>query len=320
MCAPDGLNDTDLPAQCNDTDFDSDDVLNDMSAMVNPYESSLYCSEYFLELYRQRLLDPWLTSSNFTDYLISEFDGVQSNCSTKLTNYGYYCVNYSHFDLLGTNFVSTQQFIGLYNVFTGDARVATGNYNCVFNSTICLPLPCGTDTVWDEPSCADLAQRYSNTTYNITETQFLSWNSNIQGTCDGIAPGQKVCTEAPGGTFPSPTTSIYAQTGTTYYTTATPAYPTQSGSIHDCGSYYLVVSGDDCYTVDVQFGITFAQLQEYNTFLDANCTNLWLNYDVCVGEVTPPTVSTDGTCGVGVTCEDSGFGDYVPITIFPYPR
>jgi hypothetical protein len=103
--------------------------------------------------------------------------------------------------------------------------------------------------------------------------------------------------------------TINAPTATTaYYTSATPAYPTQSGSIADCGNWYLVVAGDDCYTVDIQFGITFDQLQEWNTYLNGNCTNLWLSYDVCVAPVTPPTVSTDGTCGPGVTCVGSSFG------------
>ncbi|KAL7621625.1 hypothetical protein AAE478_008951 [Parahypoxylon ruwenzoriense] len=226
-----------IPDQCNDIAFNLDDITPDMSALSNIYDSSLYCSECFLELFRMRMLDPWLTNSNFTDYLIGEFADIQSY---------------------------------------------------------------------------ELAQRYSNSTYNITQLQFLSWNSNIQGSCDGVAIGQRVCKGAPGGTFPSPVATITAPeaTGTgVYYTTATPAYPTQSGTIEDCGKYYLVGSGDNCYTVDVRFSITFEQLQEYNTYLDDQCLNLWLDYSVCVARVTPPKVSTDGTCGVGVICEGSGFGD-----------
>lgn len=30
------------------------------------------------------MLDPWLVQSNFTDYLIDQFNRVQSNCSTTL--------------------------------------------------------------------------------------------------------------------------------------------------------------------------------------------------------------------------------------------
>ena len=39
----------------------------------------------------------------------------------------------------------------------------------------------------------DLATRYSNSTYNVTTAQLLSWNTNIQGSCSGIAAGQRVC-------------------------------------------------------------------------------------------------------------------------------
>jgi hypothetical protein len=52
--------------------------------LVLIYFAKQYCSECFLQLYRQRLLDPWLVQSNFTDYLIGQFDNLQSNCSTSL--------------------------------------------------------------------------------------------------------------------------------------------------------------------------------------------------------------------------------------------
>jgi hypothetical protein len=48
----------------------------------------------------------------------------------------------------------------------------------------------------------------------------------------------------PGGKYVSSGT-IFAPTSVgQYYTTATPAVPTQSGSIDDCGNYYDVVAGD----------------------------------------------------------------------------
>lgn len=117
---------------------------------------------------------------------------------------------------------------------------------------------------------------------------------------------------APGGTFPKPNATITAPGATgepTYYTAATAAYPTQSGTISECGNYYLVVAGDDCSTIDLRFGLNFSQLQEYNPYLNSTCGNLWLNYDICVAPVTPETVSTDGTCPAGVTCVGSAFGD-----------
>ncbi|GIJ86398.1 hypothetical protein Asppvi_005286 [Aspergillus pseudoviridinutans] len=359
MCFTDGDDNSTVAPQCADPDFDIGAISDDMSALTNIYDKELFCNECFLNLYRQRLLDPWLPVSNFTDYLIDQFDLVQTNCSTTLP----YSTSASTL-YVGTatattttsatttgssptttptclgqmvqplqNWLTCNDLCDTYNISTGDARVITGDFSCYFDQATCFPLPCEIDTVWDTPSCNDLAKRYSNSTYTVTTGQFLSWNTNIQGSCSGIAPGQrskikedKIETfaafsdanqsrrekSAPGGTFPKPNATITAPGATgqpTYYTATTAAYPTQSGTISECGNYYLVVAGDDCATVDLRFGLNYSQLQEYNTYLDATCSNLWLNYDVCVAPVAPETVSTDGTCPPGVTCVGSTFGD-----------
>ncbi|KAM0699779.1 hypothetical protein Q7P36_000415 [Cladosporium allicinum] len=335
MCA----DESDMPDICNDEDFDIQSITADMQAMTNLYNSSMFCSECFLELYRLRLLDPWLASTNFTDYLIGQFDSVQQNCSTTLpytmssstlyigaqttvtatatTTDAATTINTaaSTAVCLGqvvqpiANWLTCDDLSDTYNVSTGDARTATGDYDCFFDTPACLPLPCPIYTVWGSPSCASLAELASNSTNNVSESQFLAWNSNIQGSCGRVANSQRVCMEAPGGTWTTPSVTITAPTGTVlYYTTATPAYPTQSGTTESCGKYYQVVSGDDCATVNLRFGLNITQLQSLNTYLDDNCSNLWLDYDVCVAPVSAPTVSSDGSCGVGVTCAESGFG------------
>ncbi|CAI7594905.1 unnamed protein product [Penicillium glandicola] len=341
MCFPDGDDNSTVPSQCDDPDFDVSDIDDEMAALTNIYDEELYCNECFLKLYRQRLVDPWLPVTNFTDYLIDQFDLVQTNCSTTLpyttsastlyvgTATATTATTTTGATTTGSSAVTTATCLGqmvqplqnwltcndlcdTYNISTGDARVVTGDDACYFSEATCFPLPCEIETVWDGLSCDDLATRYSNSTYNVTTSQFLSWNSNIQGSCSGIAPGQRVCKGAPGGTFPKPNATITAPGATgqaTYYTATTAAYPTQTGTIDECGEYYLVVAGDDCSTIDLRFGLNFTQLQEYNTYLNSTCGNLWLNYDICVAPVTPQTVSTDGTCPPGVTCEGSAFGD-----------
>ncbi|CAI7601010.1 unnamed protein product [Penicillium viridicatum] len=57
----------------------------------------------------------------------------------------------------------------------------------------------------------------------------------------------------PGGHF-SGTGIIYSPTAAgSFYSTATPAEPTQSGTISDCGLFYNVVSGDTCSPVALRF-------------------------------------------------------------------
>lgn len=60
----------DPPAICNDTDFSIAQIDPSMMAVPNLYDTELYCSECFLKLWRQRLLPPFLATTNFTDYLI----------------------------------------------------------------------------------------------------------------------------------------------------------------------------------------------------------------------------------------------------------
>ncbi|KAK4187553.1 chitin binding domain and peptidoglycan binding domain-containing protein [Podospora australis] len=341
MCWGDEDSNFSVPAECSNPDFDPDQIDDNMAAMTNLYQPSFYCSECFLKLMRQRLLDPWLVKSNHTDYLIGEFDRVQSACSTSLpyttssatllispptstttsstsatsaTSGGHAATPTCLGQLVQpeANWLTCNDLSDTYNISTGDAIVYTGHKSCKFTTPICLPLPCLLEEIWDSPSCETLAERYSNSSYTVTKEQFLAWNPNIQGSCGGVAVGQRVCAGAPGGTFPQPTATITAPgaTGTpTYYSTATPAHPTQSGSIEDCGRYHFVQAGDDCSTVALLYNTNFTMLQLWNTYLNNACSNLWLQYDVCVARVTPPTISPDGTCSEGVTCVGSAFGD-----------
>lgn len=67
--------------------------------------------------------------------------------------------------------------------------------------------------------------------------------------------------------------------------------------------------GDDCFMVTQRFALGPDQLREWNPYLDARCSNLWLSYDVCVAPVTPARPSPDGTCPRGVTCAGTVFGE-----------
>jgi LysM domain len=105
---------------------------------------------------------------------------------------------------------------------------------------------------------------------------------------------------------------IYAPTSVgEYYSTATPAQPTSTGTTPSCGKYHYVASGDTCNGIAVRYGITFATIRQLNTQINEGCTNLWLDYAYCVAPISPPPVSTDGTCGPNygmTTCVGSAFG------------
>ncbi|TPX25404.1 hypothetical protein DIZ76_010859 [Coccidioides immitis] len=134
-----------------------------------------------------------------------------------------------------------------------------------------------------------------------------------------------------------------------HYSTAVPPMPTQPGAIASCGAYYNVVPGDTCVSIARRFGIDYSEVLDYNTQIDSECNNLWVNYAICVAPVTtaptepewkspsegscegdlplmskpwsplrprptkvtepPELISKDGRCNQTVSCVGSGFGE-----------
>ncbi|KAF2472769.1 uncharacterized protein BDR25DRAFT_220067, partial [Lindgomyces ingoldianus] len=329
------------PELCNDPDFDIDQINPSLQTITGLYSSSLYCNECFLKLWRQRLLSPFLVPGNWTKYRMDQFETLQKNCSTSMP----YSTSASTL-YIGTPNATTptptsgtiitwgvtitptctgqvvqplatplacNDLSDLYHVSTGDVKVATADPFCSFDKPICLPLACELKVITKYgETCASLTAQISNSTRKVTQQQFFGWNQNIQGSCDDLALDQRVCTSPPGGHWSTNSTIISPTSGSSvYYTTATPLYPTQTGSITNCGRYHEVVEGDTCNLVCLLYGITFAALRKFNTYLNVDCTNLWLKSSVCVGEVTPEPVSQDGLCGPNnkhATCTNSKFG------------
>ena len=140
------------------------------------------CSECFIKMWRQRLMSPLLPKGEHTEYLLKQYDAIQSNCSTSLavTTYGTTLsvatatatvadsTNVAASSTASASPASTSclgQLIqpfdkyqscftisDTYNVSTGAIVAATGDQSCEFYSPICLPLPCEIDVVWDHPS------------------------------------------------------------------------------------------------------------------------------------------------------------------------
>jgi hypothetical protein len=59
--------------------------------------------------------------------------------------------------------------------------------------------------------------------------------------------------------------------------------PQMPGIVGDCDKYYLVKSGDSCYTLETAQKVTLAQLLAWNKEVNSECTNLWLGYYICIG-------------------------------------
>ncbi|KAJ5831716.1 hypothetical protein N7474_000027 [Penicillium riverlandense] len=93
------------------------------------------------------------------------------------------------------------------------------------------------------------------------------------------SPTETVPATPPPTETPSPTTTTSPDPSTGSSAPAASVYPYAASP---CQKYYTVQSGDYCDKVAKEEGITFSQLRQWNSGLDAECSNLWLEYQYCV--------------------------------------
>ncbi|OBT82153.1 hypothetical protein VE02_09821 [Pseudogymnoascus sp. 03VT05] len=83
-----------------------------------------------------------------------------------------------------------------------------------------------------------------------------------------------VCVHIPGARTTAPGVPTPTNSGPT---------PQMPGVVADCKTFYKVASGDGCDKIGTKYNVSLAQLRSWNTQIDATCTNLWLDYYICVG-------------------------------------
>jgi len=112
--------------------------------------------------------------------------------------------------------------------------------------------------------------------YGISAAQFAAWNTFVDSACSNLWLGYYVCVGVSGAA---------TATSTSAAPTPTPPCPSPAmpSIVSNCKRCRLVQSGDTCDAIDRAVGITLAQFRSWNPFVNANCDNLWLGYNVCVG-------------------------------------
>ncbi|KAK8092265.1 uncharacterized protein PG998_015097 [Apiospora kogelbergensis] len=110
--------------------------------------------------------------------------------------------------------------------------------------------------------------------YGISQSQLREWNSEINNECTNIWLDYYVCVHVPGATTGAPEPTQAPPSG---------PQPQMPGIVDNCKAFHKVVSGDSCWSIYTAAGISFGQLREWNTYIDAGCTNLWASYYICTG-------------------------------------
>ncbi|KAJ3957265.1 hypothetical protein N0V92_006176 [Colletotrichum tropicale] len=79
-----------------------------------------------------------------------------------------------------------------------------------------------------------------------------------------------------------------------------PSGATMDGIAWDCSGWHTVVSGDTCYSIEQQYGITEAEFLAWNPAVSSDCgTNFWPDYSYCVRVGAPgPTME-----GIANNCD-----------------
>jgi hypothetical protein len=153
--------------------YDRSLVRSSLTEIAHKTDISQYCDDCFLLMMKQRLMSPFLSESDHTDYLIEQFDSIQQNCSTTMPytttkNTMYLGIatasktSQPTATPVPTSCGQDQQSVNAtspnmpceviarnFNVSTGAVVLAANDEFCQFNETICLPLPCITEKIYN---------------------------------------------------------------------------------------------------------------------------------------------------------------------------
>jgi LysM repeat protein len=115
----------------------------------------------------------------------------------------------------------------------------------------------------------------------ISLDTFYAWNPAVGSNCADLELDEYVCIDIIGYT-PSTTTTSTSTTTSSGNGITTPT-PYETGMVSDCDSFYLVTSGDTCTSIADSAGITVADIEAWNADVGTDCTDIWLDYYICVG-------------------------------------
>ncbi|KAL4865525.1 hypothetical protein BDV12DRAFT_200057 [Aspergillus spectabilis] len=118
------------------------------------------------------------------------------------------------------------------------------------------------------------------TEYGVSLDDFYTWNPGVGDDCSTLQLGYYICVAVSGSTGPSTTTNKSSST-----TGSGGAVPTETmpGTINSCKKYHDVISGDECWALASEYGISLDDIYTWNPAVGDDCSALQSNYYVCVG-------------------------------------
>ncbi|KAL4790494.1 hypothetical protein BDV19DRAFT_394063 [Aspergillus venezuelensis] len=110
--------------------------------------------------------------------------------------------------------------------------------------------------------------------FGITVEQLAAWNPSLSSSDCMLVVGNSYCVEAPHVPPPSSTTT----TSTTKTTSSGGPSSTQTGLEPSCDEFHLVATGDACFDLAVEYGISLQQFHNWNPAVGTTCSGLQAGY------------------------------------------
>ncbi|KAI3227720.1 hypothetical protein CBS147310_7445 [Penicillium roqueforti] len=215
-----------------------------------------------------------------TPVFLSNSKTMVSNTSTTLTCTGSYVpvpTGSTCDEFAEANSVATDQLL-MVNGLLGGCTNWPGVTDKGNLTSLCVQATCQPYLVRRNDTCISVSRAHK-----ITLTQLLSWNPTIDPVCANWPTkiDHVICVGNNVG-YVKPSTSFEASTTATAVSIPTNAV---DGSNTKCAKWYSVGNNDNCASITVQNGISLDNFEFLNPELNANCTNLFLDYSYCVQAV-----------------------------------
>jgi LysM repeat protein len=222
----------------------------------------------------------------FTQFQIWNPD-LQSNCSNLLAGEAYCVDSPITTSLLPQSAAPTAaaSSSGSQPSTTAGSSTSSGTPSSSSSSATFVPAPtttaAGTTSscyMWYIVNSGDTCNAI-DTTYSITLSQFLIWNTGVNADCTNIQVGLAYCVSSPVQQSSATSTT---STNTASSTTVAAPTTTVSGTTSDCFEWYVIQSGDTCDAIDSTFGCSLAQFLTWNQGVNSACTNIEVGIAYCV--------------------------------------
>ncbi|KAJ5987635.1 hypothetical protein N7451_012000 [Penicillium sp. IBT 35674x] len=221
-------------------------------------------------------------------YTIQEGDECALICvAYDLTLNEFMAMNPSINSTCGNLLLGDDYCVALVNGTSVTTTTSTSTSTSTTSSTSSFVFPPSETVTGTTPDCYKWYEVESgdgcdtiDSTYDLTLAEFIALNTYIDTDCSNLWPGYSYCVSGiPLASISSTTTSVGSTTTTGSVTTPT---PTQTGMVSGCTEFYEAESGDGCWAIAVDHGITEAEFIDWNPAVGTDCAQLWPDYYYCI--------------------------------------